>query len=35
MIFHVRMDVNIPLDIDEEKINVIKVKEKAYVSGPV
>ena len=30
MIFHVRMDVNIPLDIDEEKINAIKVKEKAY-----
>ncbi len=30
MIFHVRMDVNIPLDIDEEKINAIKLKEKAY-----
>jgi muconolactone D-isomerase len=24
------MDVNIPLDIDEEKINAIKLKEKAY-----
>ncbi|WP_298147932.1 muconolactone Delta-isomerase [uncultured Acinetobacter sp.] len=30
MIFHVRMDVNIPLDIDEEKINKIKLKEKEY-----
>ncbi|MDY0414324.1 MAG: muconolactone Delta-isomerase [Gammaproteobacteria bacterium] len=30
MIFHVRMDVNIPLDIDEEKINQIKLKEKMY-----
>ena len=30
MIFHVRMDVNIPLEIDEEKINAIKLKEKAY-----
>ncbi len=30
MIFHVRMDVNIPLDIDEDKINAIKLKEKAY-----
>ncbi len=33
MIFHVRMDVNIPLDIDEEKINAIKVKEKAYAQN--
>ncbi len=33
MIFHVRMDVNIPLDIDEEKINGIKMKEKAYAQS--
>lgn len=30
MIFHVRMDVNIPLDIDADKINAIKLKEKTY-----
>ena len=30
MIFHVRMDVNIPQDIDQEKIKEILLKEKEY-----
>jgi muconolactone D-isomerase len=30
MIFHVRMDVNIPKDIDQEKIKEILLKEKEY-----
>ncbi len=30
MLFHVRMDVNIPLDLDEKIANEIKAVEKAY-----
>ena len=30
MLFHVRMDVNIPLDMPAETANEIKVVEKAY-----
>lgn len=30
MLFHVRMDVNIPLDLDEVVANDIKAVEKAY-----
>ena len=30
MLFHVRMDVNIPLDMPVEKANEIKAVEKAY-----
>ena len=30
MLFHVRMDVNIPLDLDEAVANDIKAVEKAY-----
>lgn len=30
MLFHVRMDVNIPIDFDEKLANDIKVTEKAY-----
>ena len=30
MLFHVRMDVHIPLDMPSEKANEIKAVEKAY-----
>ncbi len=30
MLFHVRMDVNIPIDFDEKLANEIKAVEKAY-----
>lgn len=30
MLFHVRMDVHIPLDMPVEKVNEIKAIEKAY-----
>nr|WP_315277160.1 muconolactone Delta-isomerase [uncultured Acinetobacter sp.] len=30
MLFHVRMDVNIPLDMPAETVNEIKAVEKAY-----
>ena len=30
MLYHVKMDVNIPLDADEAVMNDIKAKEKAY-----
>ena len=30
MLFHVRMDVNIPLDMPAETANEIKAVEKAY-----
>lgn len=30
MLFHVKMDVNIPLDLDEAIANQIKATEKAY-----
>ena len=30
MLFHVRMDVNIPLDLPVETANEIKAREKAY-----
>ena len=30
MLFHVRMDVNIPIEFDEKLANDIKVTEKAY-----
>jgi muconolactone D-isomerase len=30
MLFHVRMDVNIPLDMPAETANEIKAREKAY-----
>lgn len=30
MLFHVKMDVNIPIDFDEQLANDIKATEKAY-----
>ena len=30
MLFHVRMDVNIPRDLPEAQVNEIKAVEKAY-----
>lgn len=30
MLYHVRMDVNIPLDFDKQKADEIKAVEKAY-----
>ncbi|WP_322049627.1 muconolactone Delta-isomerase family protein, partial [Paraburkholderia sp. J67] len=30
MLFHVRMDVNIPADLPAEVVNEIKAREKAY-----
>lgn len=30
MLYHVKMDVNIPLDFDKQKIEEIKATEKAY-----
>lgn len=30
MLYHVKMDVNIPLDFDKQKIGEIKATEKAY-----
>lgn len=30
MLYHVRMDVNIPLDFDPQEAEAIKAKEKAY-----
>lgn len=30
MLYHVRMDVNIPLDFDKQKADEIKATEKAY-----
>lgn len=33
MLFHVRMDVNIPVDMDPAVANEIKAREKAYSQG--